>query len=293
MLSASSAWSTWPAPAKLNLFLRILGRRDDGYHELQTVFQLLDWGDAIHLRPRSDNRLVLERGAPGVPPDQDLGLRAARLLQREAGAGGADIRIQKRVPSGAGLGGGSSDAASVLVGLNALWNLGLDSDRLAEIGLRLGADVPVFVRGQSAWAEGLGERLTPLALPQRWYLLLFPPVHVATAELFQSAELTRNGERATIAGFVSEELTDNAFTPLVRTMAPSVDAALALLGRYGAARMSGTGSTCFLAFEDEATAISVAMACADRFSVQVVRGVDRSGLLDAVEQFAANARSAR
>lgn len=286
----SKTWSVWPAPAKLNLFLRILGRRDDGYHELQTVFQLLDWGDSVFLRPRSDSRLVLERGAPGVPPDLDLGLRAARLLQREAGAGGADIRIEKQIPFGAGLGGGSSDAASVLVGLNALWNLGLDQDQLAGIGLELGADVPVFVRGQSAWAEGLGECLTPLALPQRWYLLLFPPVQIATAELFRSPELTRNGERATITGFVSQELMDNAFTPLVRAMAPSVDSALTLLERFGAARMSGTGSTCFLAFDTEAGARAVALECADRFPVRVVRGVDRSSLTEALARFSTGSR---
>ncbi len=288
MVALTSAWSSWPAPAKLNLFLRILGRRSDGYHELQTVFQLLDWGDSVQLRPRNDASLVLVKGAPGVPPEMDLALRAAHLLQDETGCpAGADIVLDKRIPSGAGLGGGSSDAASVLVGLNQLWGLGLDPGRLAELGLRLGADVPVFVRGHSAWAEGLGEQLTPLALPKRYFLLLLPDAHISTAELFAAQELTRNGERATIAGFVSNELTDNAFTPLVRARAPLVDEAMSRLSQFGVARMSGTGSACFVAFDRRSSADQAAEACRDKFSAQVVEGVDRSPLLDAVDQYRA------
>lgn len=288
MGEATEAWSSWPAPAKLNLFLRVLGRRSDGYHELQTVFQLLDWGDTVRLRSRQDADLLLLKGAPDVPAELDLTLRAARLLQAETGCNvGADILLDKRIPSGAGLGGGSSDAASVLVGLNQLWRLGLDVDRLADLGLQLGADVPVFVRGHSAWAEGLGERLTPLNLPKRYFLVLMPEVHIATAELFAAQELTRNGERATIAGFVSSELTDNAFTSIVRTRAPQVDEALKHLSQYGAARMSGTGSACFVAFDCRQAAEGAAASCSDRFSVQVAEGVYRSALLDAVDNYRA------
>jgi len=284
---AVSGWNHWPAPAKLNLFLRVLGRREDGYHELQTVFQLLDWGDSVALRTRSDSQLVLEQGAPGVAPEADLALRAARLLQRESGCTqGADIRVDKRVPSGAGLGGGSSDAASVLVGLDALWGLDLGPDRLAELGLRLGADVPVFVRGQSAWGEGRGERLVPMQLPERWFLLLMPAAHVATAELFADPQLTRNGQPATMSGFVRQELTDNAFKPLVRLREPEVAAALDVLAGFGTARMSGTGSTCFVAFATRQQAEAAADLCRQRFRVQVAKGVDRSALLEARERFA-------
>jgi 4-diphosphocytidyl-2-C-methyl-D-erythritol kinase len=286
MSEGGDAFSDWPAPAKLNLFLRIVGRRADGYHELQTAFQLLDWGDTVRLRPRSDAQLRLLRGAPGVTADQDLVLRAARLLQSQMEVPlGADLWVEKRIPSGAGLGGGSSDAASVLVGLDALWGLGLGEDRLAELGLRLGADVPVFVRGRSAWAEGVGERLQPLALPQRWFLLLLPEAHVATAELFQAPELTRNAPRATIQGFVSQEATDNAFTPLVRSRVPAVDEALQQLQRFGLARMSGTGSACFAAFASREEAEAAAEVCADRFRTQVAMGLDHSPLLAARDRF--------
>lgn len=190
---AADEWSVWPAPAKLNLFLRITGRRPDGYHELQTVFRLLDWGDELRLRVRADGIIQREGELPGVPSDQDITVRAARLLQARAGIMlGADIGIDKRIPMGGGLGGGSSDAATVLVALNHLWGAGLDEDALAELGRQLGADVPVFVRGRSAWAEGVGELLTPIELPRRHYVVLDPREHVPTAALFQAPELTRN-----------------------------------------------------------------------------------------------------
>ena len=201
---ARSAWTRWPAPAKLNLFLHIVGRRDDGYHLLQTVFQLLDWGDEVRLRVRDDGEIRRVDPLPGVPDDADLGVRAALALQRATGCRlGADIAIEKRVPIGGGLGGGSSDAATVLVALNALWGTGLDDDALADIAHGLGADVPVFVRGTSAWAEGVGERLTPLALPERWFVVVDPGVSVPTRELFQVPELTRNSPQLTIPLFVS------------------------------------------------------------------------------------------
>ncbi|HJU26581.1 MAG TPA: 4-(cytidine 5'-diphospho)-2-C-methyl-D-erythritol kinase, partial [Rhodanobacteraceae bacterium] len=174
------SWSTWPAPAKLNLFLRVVGRRADGYHLLQTVFRLLDWGDQIRLRVRADGAILRVSGPDAVDPENDLTVRAARALQDATGRRlGAEIAVDKRVPVGAGLGGGSSDAATVLLALDALWETGLPRERLAEIGLALGADVPVFVRGRSAWAEGVGERLDPLDLPPRWYVILDPRVHVS------------------------------------------------------------------------------------------------------------------
>lgn len=284
-MSTSEGWSAWPAPAKLNLFLRILGRRADGYHELQTVFQLLDWGDTVWLRARRDGRLELVAGAPGVPPEQDLALRAARALADRSGCRhGADIRIEKRIPAGGGLGGGSSDAASVLVGLDQLWGTGLGQDGLAGLGLDLGADVPVFVRGHSAWAEGRGERLLPMALPERWFLLALPNAQVSTAELFQAPDLTRNAPPATMQGFISDEVTDNAFTPLVRRRVPAVSEALDRLGKFGMARMSGTGSACFVAFDDRDAAEAAQRRLSGVLRLQLARGVSRSPLLQAVER---------
>src|SRR5690554_5216498 len=185
---AADGWSAWPAPAKLNLFLRITGRRDDGYHSLQTVFRLLDRGDTVRLRVRADGVIRRHGASPaGVPESEDLLLRAARLLQEAAGSGqGADIGVEKNIPIGGGFGGGSSNAATVLVALNRLWNAGLAPRELASLGLRLGADVPVFVHGRTAWAEGVGEKLDPLALAPAWYLLVDPGIRVATAELFQA-----------------------------------------------------------------------------------------------------------
>jgi 4-diphosphocytidyl-2-C-methyl-D-erythritol kinase len=249
-------WSDWPAPAKLNLFLRIVGRRPDGYHRLQTVFQLLDWGDTVRLRLRDDGQ-VRRAGAPGygVAEADDLVVRAAKLLQKEANIGqGADIEVIKRIPLGGGFGGGSSDAATVLVALNHLWRAGLDEDRLAALGLRLGADVPVFVRGRSAWAEGVGEELTPLALPPAAYLLVDPGVSVPTAELFQTPDLTRDAAPATIADFVSGSELGNAFEPVLRRRSEAVEAALQALSQLGPAALTGTGGGCFARFGARADA---------------------------------------
>jgi 4-diphosphocytidyl-2-C-methyl-D-erythritol kinase len=249
-------WSTWPAPAKLNLFLRIVGRRPDGYHRLQTVFQLLDWGDSVRLRVRDDGQ-VRRAGEVGygVPEAEDLVVRAAKLLQKEAKIGqGADIEVVKRIPLGGGFGGGSSDAATVLVALNHLWRAGLDEDRLAALGLRLGADVPVFVRGRSAWAEGVGEELTALALPAAAYLLVDPGVSVPTAELFQTPDLTRDAAPATIADFVSGSELGNAFEPVLRRRSEAVEAALQALSQLGPAALTGTGGGCFARFGARADA---------------------------------------
>lgn len=249
------AWSAWPAPAKLNLFLHVTGRRPDGYHELQTAFRLLEWGDTVHLRLRADGRIERHGGsAPGVAADDDLAVRAARTLQAAAGIRlGADIRVDKRIPTGGGFGGGSSDAATVLVALNRLWGLDWPLPRLAELGLALGADVPVFVLGRNAWAEGVGERLTPIDLPPAWYLIAEPGVHVPTAALFAAPDLTRDSPALTMSGFVVRGHSEgarpgNAFEPVLRAREPAVDAALAALSRVGTARLTGTGSGCFVEF---------------------------------------------
>lgn len=258
----ADGWSAWPAPAKLNLCLRITGRRADGYHLLQSVFRLLDWGDTIHLRPRGDGRIV-RHGASvaGVAEADDLAVRAAVSLQTAANsAQGADIRIEKSIPAGGGFGGGSSDAATVLVALDRLWGTGLGVDRLAALGLALGADVPVFVRGDNAWAEGVGERLTPLRLPPTWYLLADPGVPVPTAALFGSPELTRDAAPATISDFVSGVPLGNAFEPVLRGREPAVEAAFAALARVGRPQLTGTGSGCFVEFatrEDAEAALAV------------------------------------
>ena len=270
-----------PAPAKLNLFLHITGRRADGYHDLQTVFQLLDWGDRIDLRVRPDGEIRRVAGAASVAPADDLTVRAARLLQCRTGTrAGADIAVDKQIPMGGGFGGGSSDAASVLVGLNHLWDTGLDLDALAALGAELGADVPVFVRGRSAWAEGVGERLTPLALGPRHYLVVDTGVHVPTAELFQAPELTRDAPSATISDFVSGKLHGNAFEPVLRRRAPAVAEALDALQRFGRAQLTGTGGGVFVAFESRDRAQAARASLPGNWRAWVCEGVDVSPLAD-------------
>jgi 4-diphosphocytidyl-2-C-methyl-D-erythritol kinase len=272
-------WTAWPAPAKLNLFLHVVGRRDDGYHLLETAFQLLDWGDEVRLRVREDGEIRRIDPLPGIDEAADLGVRAARRLKQATGCRlGADIAIEKRVPIGGGLGGGSSDAATVLVALNTLWGAGLGEDALAAIGATLGADVPVFVRGRSAWAEGVGDRLTPLALPDRWYVVADPGVAVPTGAMFQVPELTRNSPQLTIPLFVSGVPTGNAFEPVVRTRFPEVAAALDWLGRHGDARLSGSGGCVFAAFDSREVAVGVAAGVPHGMRAFVVRGVGESPL---------------
>lgn len=279
MTEGNGEWTTWPAPAKLNLFLHVTGRRPDGYHLLQTVFQLLDWGDTLHVRIRPDGRMRRVGTLPGVAEEDDLVVRAATLLQHATGStSGADIRTDKQIPMGGGLGGGSSDAATVLVALNELWRCGLDRAALARLGLQLGADVPVFVHGRSAFAEGVGDLLTPLDLPERCYVVVDPGVGIPTAELFQAAELTRDSAPLTIAGFISGERTQNAFEPVVRARYPRVAQALDWLGQWGDSRLSGTGAAVFVAL-DEGMAQEVAARCPAGMQARVVRGINRSPLL--------------
>lgn len=286
LFPAEEGWSTWPAPAKLNLALQITGRRADGYHLLQTVFRLLAWGDRIHLRPRPDGAIRrVGASVPGVAEDDDLVIKASKLLQKVAKAGqGADIGVEKRIPAGGGFGGGSSDAATVLVALDHLWGCGLGPDRLAGLGLQLGADVPVFVRGQNAWAEGVGEVLTPLDLPPAWYLLVDPGVHVPTAALFASPDLTRDAAPAKISDFVSGSLLGNAFEPVVRRREPAIEAVFQALSHIGAPRLTGSGGGCFVEFADRTAAEAALALLPAGLRAWVVEGAARSPLLDALAQ---------
>lgn len=277
-------WSAWPAPAKLNLFLQITGRRPDGYHLLQSVFRLLDWGDTVHLRVRPDGAIRRTgESVPGVAEADDLLVRAAILLKNETNCAlGADIAVEKRIPAGGGFGGGSSDAATVLLVLDRLWGTGLPLDRLAELGLRLGADVPVFIHGRNAWAEGIGERLTPVALPPAWYILADPGVHVPTAALFQAPDLTRNAPPAKISDFVSGHLLGNAFEPVLRRREPAIEAAFQALARIGTPRLTGSGSGCFVEFAQR-TRAEAALAELSGLRAWLVPGAARSPLQDALE----------
>lgn len=277
----------WPAPAKLNLFLHITGRRHDGYHLLQTLFQFLDYGDQLTLEPTSDGTICRRREIPGVSAEQDLTLRAARLLQQRSGCRqGVVIDVEKRLPSGGGLGGGSSDAATVLVILNRLWGLGFDNDTLAALGLQLGADVPLFVRGEAAWGEGVGELLTPVTLSEPWYLVIVPPVSVATAELFAAPELTRDASAVTMRDFVAGA-TCNVFETVVRQRYPAVDAAFDWLSRYGQARLTGSGGCLFLPLADQEQATAIWQQRPSGWRGFIARGSNRSPLqqrLEALDQ---------
>jgi 4-diphosphocytidyl-2-C-methyl-D-erythritol kinase len=268
----------WPAPAKLNLFLHIRGRRADGYHTLQTVFQLLDFGDALRFEPRGDGVIRRVADVPGVTADNDLSVQAARLLQQVSGSRlGVDIRIDKTIPIGGGLGGGSSNAATTLVALNTLWGTGLENDRLAELGLRLGADVPVFVHGMSSWAEGIGEKLAPVKLGSPWYVVLSPGVEVSTARVFGEAELTRDTPAITMSAFRAGR-TRNDCEPVVRRLYPEVAHALDWLAQFGESRLTGTGACVFAAFDSEQEARSVGARVPARWQAFVARGIDVSPL---------------
>ena len=266
----------WPAPAKLNLFLHVTGRRPDGYHELQTVFQLIDLCDTIGMTVRPDGRIERPDGPQGVDPESDLVVRAAKALQQATGSSlGATLRVKKRIPMGGGLGGGSSDAATVLLGLNELWSTRLPIDQLARIGLPLGADVPVFVRGSSAWGQGVGEDLQPLELPESWYVIIHPGVHVGTREVFQSPELTRNSPVITIRAFFQSG-GRNDCEPVVRARFPEVAEALDWLGRFAPARLTGTGSCIFAPCATAIDAERLAARVPDRWTSYIARGLNVS-----------------
>lgn len=280
-------WRSFSAPAKLNLFLHVTGRRADGYHELETVFQLLDWGDRVAVRVRSDGEIRRVAGPPGVPAVEDLAVRAALRLKAETGQTlGADLLIDKRVPMGGGLGGGSSDAGTVLRALDRLWQTNLGVDRLGAIGLALGADVPVFVHGRSAFASGIGEVLTPLELGERHYVVLDPGIPVATAAVFQAPDLTRDSAPMTIPLLPDARLRRNDLQPVVQRLHPKVAAAIDWLSGFGEARLTGSGGCCFVECESALAAGSVAVRCPEPWRSWAVRGVDRSPLLDEIDRTA-------
>ena len=246
------------APAKLNRFLHITGRREDGYHLLQSIFQFLDYGDEVHLCRRDDGQITRSSSLEGVPAEQDLVVRAAQALQRHSGTAlGVDITVDKKLPMGGGLGGGSSDAASVLLGLNALWQLDCSLDELAELGLALGADVPVFVRGRSCWAEGVGEQITPIQIDEPWFVVLAPSVSINPGKLFSHPALTRDCPIRKIRGLETGAQVDdlsNVFEPLVRREYPPVDEAMRFLEAFSTARLTGTGACVFSVFDSQSEA---------------------------------------
>ena len=279
----ATASGPWPAPAKLNLMLHVTGRRADGYHELQTVFQFLTVCDWLYFDVHGQPGVQLAGQPAGVPASEDLCVRAALLLL-EVTKRQKSVMIynEKRLPVGGGLGGGSSDAATTLLVLNRLWELGLQPDELARLGLSLGADVPVFVHGQAAWAEGVGEILTPVAPPEPWYLVVHPPVSVSTAAIFSDPGLTRDTPRTKIPDLHSGA-GQNDCEGVVRCRYPEVGAALDWLDAFSPARMTGTGGCVFAAFESEADAEAVAAQVPANWSGLVARGINRSPLLTAME----------
>ncbi|MEP5764838.1 MAG: 4-(cytidine 5'-diphospho)-2-C-methyl-D-erythritol kinase [Halieaceae bacterium] len=267
------------SPAKLNLFLHITGRREDGYHELQTLFQLLDFGDEMRITATDDSALTVSCPQLQLPEQQNLAWRAAELLRKHCKSGaGAHITIDKRIPAGGGLGGGSSNAATVLLALNQLWELGLSRAKLGQLGLKLGADVPLFVHGRSAWAEGIGEQLEPVEIPASHYLVVAPACAVATAEVFSHRQLTRNTSPITIAAFF-EGGAPNDCESVVRQLYPEVDKALIWLGKFGQPQLTGTGSCVFSAYASRAEAEAVKDQLPDNWQGFVASGINESPLL--------------
>jgi 4-diphosphocytidyl-2-C-methyl-D-erythritol kinase len=268
--------ATWPAPAKINLFLHVTGRRQDGYHELQTLFQLLDWGDEIRIQLTADPGIVRNAADYPVVEEADLVVRAARLLQSEAGCRrGARIRVLKRIPIGAGLGGGSSDAATVLLALNRLWKCGFGLPELAGLGARLGADVPVFVHGRSAMATGIGERLQPATIGPRHYVLVLPDLAISTAAIFADPELVRDSASISLADALAGR-GRNDCEAVVRKRYPQIAGLMRSLERWGRPVMTGTGSAVFLPMDSREQAVRAAREMKTLYNVRAVRGLDRS-----------------
>ena len=272
------------AHAKINFTLSVGSKRADGYHSIDSLMHSISLSDRITLTKAEAITLSVTEGEAPLGRE-NLMVRAAERFFEETGlSGGVSMTLAKRIPSEAGMGGGSSDAASVLVALDRLWRLGLGEARLALLGQRLGADVPVFVRGRNAWAEGVGERLTPIQLPSAWYVLASPDVHAATAALFQAPDLTRDAPPVTIAGFLSGTVLGNAFEPVLRRREPAVEAAFEALARVGTPCLTGSGSGCFVEFADHGSAEAALAALPPGMNAWLARGAERSPLLDAVEQ---------
>jgi 4-diphosphocytidyl-2-C-methyl-D-erythritol kinase len=267
------------SPAKLNLFLQITGRRADGYHELQTLFQLLDWGDEMRFAANDSGRITLDMPDLGIPEEQNLIVKAA--LELQSGNLGVHIRVNKHIPDGGGLGGGSSNAATTLLALNYLWGLGLNRERLAALGGKLGADVPVFVHGKTAWAEGIGEKLTPVELPPAWYFIVAPNCKVSTAEIFSHEQLTRDASAIKMAAFF-EGHSRNDCQPLVRNLYSEVDKALNWLGNFGESKLTGTGACIFASFENKTEAEAAQRVLPPQWQGFVARGVNSSPVLSSL-----------
>ena len=282
---------TWAAPAKLNLFLHVVGRRSDGYHLLQTLFRFIDLNDTLHFTLRSDGEVRRVNALEGVPPEQDLCVRAARLLQSETGCRqGVDIELEKRIPMGGGLGGGSSDAATTLLALNRLWGLELSRERLMQLGLSLGADVPVFVFGENAFAEGGGERLQAYELPETWYVVLCPPVHVPTVQIFTHPELTRNTISMTMRALPKgsdyrvggQKGLKNDLQAVACKLYPAVAEHLAWLAKFAPALMTGSGACVFAEFSTEVEAQAVLQQLPSNMRGFVAHGLQQHPLKDFV-----------
>jgi 4-diphosphocytidyl-2-C-methyl-D-erythritol kinase len=275
--------SVYPAPAKLNLFLHVVGRRADGYHLLQTLFRFVDHGDSLRFVARDDERITLSNPLPGVAPESDLTVRAARLLQETTGCRkGVEIGVEKRLPMGGGLGGGSSDAATVLLALNHLWQLGLSRQRLQEIGLTLGADVPVFIFGRNAFAEGVGEALRPIVLPEAWYVVLEPSVQVPTAAIFGAPELRRDTPAMRVDEW-KPGVGGNDLEAVAASRFPPVADALRWLSAFGDARMTGSGACVFAAFAEKGEAETVLGQLPTGLRGWLARGLDCHPLLGLAE----------
>ena len=275
--------STYPAPAKLNLFLHVVGRRADGYHLLQTVFRFIDFADQLRFYPRTDGEVEICKKLPGVPPESDLTVRAARALQVATGCRqGVTIDVEKRLPMGGGLGGGSSDAATVLLALNHLWQLGLSRQKLQDIALTLGADVPVFVFGENAFAEGVGERLQSVDLPNAWYLLLVPPVSVPTLDIFRDASLCRDTPLVEWKGWAAWDtsLGRNDLQCVAVRQHPLLAEYLSWLSAFGEARMSGSGACIFAEFSTRDAAEQAFAARPANYFAQIVQGLAKHPLRD-------------
>ncbi len=283
---SSVLWSEkWPAPAKLNLMLRIVGRREDGYHLLQTVFQFVDWCDWLTFHPLADGQVRLKKVIPGVPEASDLTVRAANLLRAASGCEqGVCIEVEKNLPMGGGLGGGSSDAATTLLVLNQLWGVHFSVEKLMQLGLQLGADVPAFLYGFSSWAEGVGEKLKKIVIPEQWVVIIKPACHVNTREIFLTNDLTRDSKSITMAEFVAGQHQNDCLA-VVSKLYQEVAQALTDLSDYAEARLTGTGACVFAEFASKKSAKLAYSALAQRHKVFLVKSLNCSPLLVKLQNF--------
>ncbi len=268
----------WLAPAKINLFLRITKRRDDGMHELQTAFQFLDFCDHLQFQIRSDAQIRRVNSILGVLEQDDLCVKAAKLFQQTAGiTQGVDITVSKQIPMGGGLGGASSNAATTLIALNNLWSTHFSEDELAELGQSLGADVPVFIRGRAAWAEGVGEQLTPIDMEEPWYLVINPNIHVSTAEMFAHLQLTRNSPKLTICPPKPGEF-ENVFEPLAREKYSKINSVFEWLSQHSRPFLTGTGACVIAAFANKGSAVEIQSRCPEGVTAYIAQGKNTSPL---------------